>query len=111
MGYDRHNAIIVTGYNLTDVTVAHDFAVNVGASVTDVLTTTVNSWHSFMVGPDGSKEFWTESDEGDKRRVAIIAQLKQYRGLDWAEVQYGDGERETRVVDDSDAEDRAHEGK
>jgi len=59
---------------------------------------------SFAVFPDGSKEGWPESNEGDTKREMFRAYLNRQRWrdgsspLDWAEVQYGDDEGDNKVV-------------
>lgn len=111
MGYDRHNCIVVTTYDTEKGKAAYDQALELFGEqqVTPVLHAPVNQWFTFFVGPDGSKEGWADSDEGDKKREAFIACLRSLRWedgsspLDWAEVQYGDDERVTKVTAHSDS--------
>lgn len=65
--------------------------------VSDISTTPINAVCSFMVGPDGSKEGWPESDEGDAAREAFIAWMNESTSLKWAEVAIGSDDE-----DDSD---------
>lgn len=109
MGYIRHHAIIVTGGDWNDeIKKAHEFAMKLGCTVTEIVLSPVNGYRTFCVVPDGSKEGWSESDSGDGRRDAFVAYCEGTRygdgsgPLDWAEVQYGDEERETLVVRHSD---------
>jgi hypothetical protein len=109
MGYMVHHAIIVTGHN-NAVAKAHGVALDIfDDMVTPIVTSRTNGYLSFMVAPDGSKAGWGESDDGDRRRERFVAYLDQQRyedyssPLDWVEVQYGDDEGDTRIVDDSDA--------
>lgn len=116
MGYIRHHAIIVTApdYDLGNATLreARDFAARNGGLVSEIVQSTINGYQSFVMFPDGSKEGWPESELGDARRAALIAFMdtKRYSDgsgpLDWAEVQYGDDNRETRVIAHSDENER-----
>jgi hypothetical protein len=114
MGYMRHHAIVVTGYD-DRVTEAHRRAADVflPGQVTEVVVSPVNDYRSFMVATDGSKEGWSESDDGDDRRAAFVGWLNDQRygdgssPFDWVVVQYGDDDLETAVVDDVDAARRA----
>jgi hypothetical protein len=108
MGHIRHHAIIVTGTYGDHIEKAHAVAVGLEMSVTPILPATVNATRSFMVGPDGSKEGWDDSDAGDARREHFVAWLNSYRYRDgsaplaWVEVQYGDDDGETVIIRHSD---------
>lgn len=105
MGWDRHHAIIVTGFDHERVANAHRYAVDTGATVTDLILSPLNNWESFVVMPDGSKEGWADSDLGDRRRATIVEYLRQPDNwLDWVEVQYGDDAKETVIIAHSDEE-------
>lgn len=111
MGYMRHHAIIVTSWDDKLIRKAHKVAKEVFAigQVTSVLPDILNGYRSFMVGPDGSKEGWEDSDAGDSARDIFIDWLETQRyddgssALSWVEVQYGDDEKETKICRDSDA--------
>lgn len=68
----------------------------------------MNFYESFFVAPDGSKEFWEISEAGDRLRDEFVAWLNEQRfadgssPFDWVEVQYGDDERETKIIRHSD---------
>ena len=124
MGYMQHHAIIVTSWNEARVAEAHTKAHELfdvpgspgysaaTASITPVTEETMNGYVSFMVAPDGSKEGWDHSDAGDAARAAFIEWLRAQchedgsSKLDWVEVQFGDDEHETCIVNDSDEEAR-----
>ena len=120
MGYIRHHAIIVTssGYDEADAALksVHAHSEVLGAVVTPIVDSKMNGHKSFMVCPDGSKEGWEDSAAGDAARAAIIAYLRstQYEDgsgpLSWAEVQFGDDNRETIIVDHSDKRKAARKG-
>jgi hypothetical protein len=112
MGYMRHHAICVTSWDGDRLAEAHQQARNLcGELVSPIIPGNINGEHSFFVAPDGSKEGWSTSDEGDLNRAALIDFMRQerYAGgyLDWVEVQYGDDERETRIIASSDDDQRA----
>ncbi len=89
MGYIRHHAIVVVGWDGARVAKAHEKAVSLEMQASEVITSHVNAYHSFFVAPDGSKEGWEDSEEGDRRRAEFIAWLKTEPDiwLDWAEVE------------------------
>lgn len=108
MGYIRHHAIVVTGHDewahdstLPTIHEARDAAVDAGCvAVTDVAVSPVNGYASFLVAPDGSKESWKESDEGDTARGQFIEWLRR-RGdggyYDWVEVVLGADDAEALI--------------
>ncbi len=107
MGYIAHNAIIVTGYDPKCVEAARQKAVEVfdARQVSGIVTGVVNSYDSFLVGPDGSKEGWADSHQGDERRAAFLAWLraewKAGNCLEWVELRYGGDEEELAAVTDN----------
>lgn len=115
MGYIRHHGFLVTGgdWSAEAATIAecHTAAVNIfGPAVSPLSPKATNGYQSFAVFPDGSKEGWEESDAGDEQRQRFIAWLRERavysdgsRAVSWVEVQYGDDELHTVIVDDSDA--------
>lgn len=97
MGYMRHHAIIVTGWKDETIEVAHAKAKEIfGDSVTEILPNAINGYRTLFIGPDGSKEWWADSDQGDKRREEFKAWIKEnYKmWLEAAEVQYYDEKNE-----------------
>jgi hypothetical protein len=55
MGHIRHHAIIVTGHDQIDI--IHKKAKSIfGKQVSNAIHSVMNSYSSFIVGPDGSKE-------------------------------------------------------
>lgn len=109
MGYFRHHAIVVTGWG-DYVEKAHDVAkamFRVKASplenhpicpVTDLTDEVVNGYRSFAIMPDGSKEGWDTSDQGEEVRADYVTWLRKTDEVDWAEVQLGDEEHDNRVT-------------
>jgi len=116
MGYMQHHAIIVTSFADERVIAAHAKAIELGMSVTNITGAVTNGYTSFLIGPDGSKEGWGTSDEGDAKRAAMVDYLDAQRyddnstALDWVVVQYGDDEMDTHIVRDGDEHRRAGYG-
>lgn len=110
MGYIRHHAIIVTSFDEGLIQKAYMMALEIfdPQHVSPVIGPVTNAFYTFFVGPDGSKEGWKTSDDGDERRDRFIVWLDMQRhedgstSLDWVEVQYGDDNHETCIVRDSD---------
>lgn len=95
MGYIKHHAIIVIGWDKARTEVARNAALGFFESngqVGEILEAPVNGYASFFIGPDGSKEGWESSDEGDQRRANFLEWLEGNRyedrssSLHWAEV-------------------------
>lgn len=117
MGYMRHHGILVTTFDEKLAATAHAKATEIfGDLVTPLVEARVNGYVSFAVLPlsfavlpDGSKEGWPDSDKGDQQRETFRDWLNTQREedrsscIDWVEVQYGDDEHETCIIDDSDA--------
>jgi len=114
MGYIRHHAIIVTSWDKELLFKAHNRAIEIfdmeTKSISEILTARCNDTYSFFISPDGSKEGWKESQEGDIHREQFKYWLKKQThndgssSLSWVEVQYGDDDNITKIVDSSDDE-------
>ena len=98
MGYMVHHAIIVTSEYKEKIEEAHACAIGIFPEVSDIFPGTANSVGSFFVPPDGSKEGWVHSDDGDERREEFMEYLRGETGLSWAEVQYGDDEGDNKLT-------------
>lgn len=99
MGVMCHHAIVVTcGYG-NHAQQAHDKAVEIfgQTGVSNLSAELVNGNQSFCVWPDGSKEGWSESADGDARRESFVSWLDRQRyedgstPLKWVEVAFGEG--------------------
>ena len=104
MGYTRHHAIVVTSWNDELIKKASLEARKIfGTEVSRLLKGDVNNFMSFMIPPDGSKEGWGESDEGDSRRAKFITWLNDQayddgsNALSFCEFFYGDDEGESSI--------------
>ncbi|MFA5772741.1 MAG: hypothetical protein WC974_08445 [Thermoplasmata archaeon] len=109
MGYNRHNAIIVTSYDEKKITEAQQKAETILSDlVSPIIESRCNNFMTFFVAPDGSKEGWSDSDIGDIQRNLFTKWLDEQRyddnstSIDWVEVQYGDDNYETKIIRDGD---------
>jgi len=108
MGYMSHHAIVVTSWSDEYIQSAHALATGIFPSVSSVLRSQVNDYWSFFIPPDGSKDGWKESSDGDTRREQFIKRLREQYCEDgsshvtWAEVQYGDDNKDSKVTRSSD---------
>ena len=107
MGYMRHHAIVVTSCNEELLTEAHKKASEIFSQVAPVTPETVNGYVSFLIAPDGSKEGWSHSEQGDKARDAFIKYLEAQRyddgsiSINYVEVQFGDDDGVTNIIRNS----------
>lgn len=103
MGYIKHHAIVVTGFRGKDVEAAHRAAENAGCVVTPFTDAQTNGYRSFLVAPDGSKEGWDTSLDGDSARERFKEYLAgaEERGqyLEWVEVAYGSDDADAKITD------------
>lgn len=95
MGNVSHHAIVVTSWKRDVLKDARKYAKKLKLEVTEIVESKWNSFATFVVLPDGSKEGWRESIDGDDRRAKLKERLLSYRYddksscLEWVEVQYG----------------------
>jgi|SRR6478609_4114509 len=105
MGYIRHHAIVVTGSNSYNAKQGkgefdkvHTKAKKIfGNMVSEIIASDVNGYLSFLIAPDGSKEGWPDSNEGDERRAQFVEYMKKNNPCDYVEVMYGDDEHQCFV--------------
>jgi hypothetical protein len=108
MGYMRHHAIVVTSWKKSLLNEAHQKALQIFKWVSSISPETVNGYQSFFIPPDGSKEGWPDSDEGDSDRKEFIEwlDLQRYQDkstpLDWVEIQYADEDYDNKITRHSD---------
>lgn len=105
MGYIRHDAIVVTSWDEKYLLPAIAKAVELGLPCSEIVESPVNSYCSFLIAPDGSKEGWDESAKGDAAREAWKAWANAAYTNDglycqWAHISYaGDESDDTKLVD------------
>ena len=114
MSYMVHHAIIVTSWDKPRLSKMHEYACRLFPAVSDILASIITGYQSFFIPTDGSKDGWKEDDdlyrlEADHNRREFIKLLKaeEYDDdhssvLHWAEVQYGDDNMQTLVLQSSD---------
>ncbi len=100
----KNHAIIVTGTYGGHVEQAQKIARGVFPWVSDLSPAVLNGSRSFFVPPDGSKEHWEASTDGDNRRAEFKRYLREQAlahgegSLSWVEVLYGGDVRTAAVV-------------
>lgn len=97
MGYIKHDSIIVVGFD-ERVVKAHDRAIIQFKSLTSNLVEGgMNGYVSFFIGPDGSNEGWSSSEEFDKKRIKYKKFLDRLE-LKWVHVAIGnDYKQDTKI--------------
>jgi len=93
MGYMMHHSIAVSSSDDKLVKKARKKALDIfgDGMVTEILHASLNGYDSFFVGPDGSKEGWSDSNEMDSLRAMFIR---------WIDKQaYDDGSNCLRFVE------------
>jgi hypothetical protein len=101
MGYIAHNAIVVTSCGKADIYAAAKKARDLGLTIVGPpVKEAVNGYRSFLICPDGSKEGWDTSNEGDERRSEWKAWLRaSNHDAEWCEVRYGYDDGAATVAD------------
>lgn len=110
MGYIRHNAIIVTVYE-DHAQAVHETACAIcGDLVSDRVKAQMNGYQTFLIAPDGSKEGWSHSNDGDDRRSRFRTALREMADnwwCEWVEIAYGNDDAGAKVVASSWADSTA----
>jgi hypothetical protein len=102
MGYIMHHAIVVTSWDDERIEKAWKKAKECGCEVTAIVGPFTNGYCSFLVPPDGSKEGWDRSYEGDSARESFKAWLKENRDgnwWEWTEIRYGSDGENAEITD------------
>lgn len=101
MGYIKHNAIIATTWQTEAADGLVDYAKRVGAEAIRGEERT-NGYVTVCITPDGSKEGWESSNEGDGQRGLLRQWLEgadmQGFYFEWCEVGYGNDDGGATVV-------------
>ena len=125
MGYIKHHTIVVTGWQDEKIKEAHLKAKEVfeknfesepyekpfaSRLVSEIIQGLTNGQSSFFIAPDGSREGWATSDNGDNARKEFLDWLlKSDNYCDYVEVIFGGDDEHERIVrskdTDLDAED------
>ncbi|MEQ8227924.1 MAG: hypothetical protein RIA64_07550 [Rhodospirillales bacterium] len=103
MGHLREHAIVVSGELYEHLDAAHKLATAIFPWVSPISPKAVNGNRAFFIPPDGSKEGWRESIDGDNRRAAFKDAMRDAGNYSaWVEVMYGDDYGTDAVVVDDD---------
>lgn len=90
MGYMSHNAIVCVFFSRDRAELCHAKAKEIfGENVSEITKEVTNGYCSFLVPPDGSKEGWSESYNGDMRRDEFkkwLTETKEQHWCDWVEI-------------------------
>jgi hypothetical protein len=86
MGWIRHHAILITSWDKDKIEADRDLALDLRMAATEIIESPINGYMSFFIAPDGSKEGWEDSDDGDEAREKFIAGCCC---ADVVEVEYG----------------------
>lgn len=103
MGYVLHHAIVATCWQDGAAEKLRDHAESVGAEAL-VGKEQTNGYRTVCITPDGSKEGWDASEEGNKQRRQIVEWLRTNADetyFEWCEVKYGDDDGRADVSDDA----------
>lgn len=107
MGYIRHDAIVATSWNEDHLRKARTKAEELGLEVSELVAGRMNGQQAFLIAPDGSKEGWQDSDDGDAQREAWKSWMRAQEEMwvDWAHVNFGgDDDDYSTLRDHSGAE-------
>lgn len=99
MGYIAHHAMIVTSYDVDLIEKAHTYAESLGLWPSEIFRSQVNLYYTFLIPPDGSKEGWPASDDGNDRRERMREFLKADSSMEWVEVRYGGDEPDRASIE------------
>lgn len=105
MGYMRGHTIVVDSWNAEMIATAQAKATTIFPWVSPLSPPAVNMHQAFFIPPDGSKEGWADSEDGDRRRSDFKQWLREQSyedgstALRWVEVQFADDENVTVVID------------
>ena len=99
MGEFRHHSIIITSMFDGETEKAHEMAIEIfGKGSVSESIPTMNGFQTFFIPPDGSKEYWSNSLEGDTKRNSYKEWLSTNFSGEWVEVEYGCEGGEQSVV-------------
>lgn len=108
MGFIRHHAMIVTDWDTDRIQDLHRFATLCNLNPTPIMDSPYNGFRTFFIPPDGSKEGWQHSHDGDEERRRFKQFIrKRHPYCDWTEISYGGDDGHSQVEDDCTKKDLA----
>jgi len=104
MGYIKQHTIVVTAYD-NGIIKAHEEATRIfGEMCSPIIPSKMNGYKSFFIAPDGSKEGWADSNEGDLKRDEFVNWINSCayedgsNSVDFVELFYGEDNGRCSVV-------------
>ena len=110
----RHHTIIITGNDKAKLERLRNEIINLYKEkmeakkgftlVSPIVDSLINNFCTFFIAPDGSKEGYESSEDGDIIRKYVIELLKKQKDADgedlfrFVEVFYGDDNKECRIL-------------
>jgi hypothetical protein len=121
MGYIKHNAIIVIGWQDDKVLESRNKAIQIfdeyfsdepivkpygSKLVSEIIPGLTNGQSSFFIAPDGSKEGWETSQNGDRAREEFCKWLDSDPDnyCDYIEVRFGGDDSREMIVRSKDVD-------
>lgn len=113
MGYIKHNAIVVTHWQKEKMEEAREKAIEIFGGtfkdewgvrdgkclISELMEGVTNGQFTFFLAPDGSKEGWATSKNGDTARQAFLNWLRDADNyVDYIEVQFGGDDDSEYIV-------------
>jgi len=115
MGYIKHNAIIVTGWQDDKILESRNKAIEIfdehfsgepivrpygSKLVSEIIPSLANGQYSFFIAPDGSKEGWETSENGDRAREEFCKWLNSdpNNHCDYIEVRFGGDDDNNSII-------------
>ncbi len=110
MGYIRHNAVVITGWEVKELGEAHDKALEIFGKyefeqlVSERISGVANGQQSFFIAPDGSKEGWDTSDKCDEARKEFLDWLCKQNSCEYVEIRFGGDDTKVEIIRDRDSD-------
>ncbi len=114
MGYIKHHTIIVTHYEYEEIVEVHKKAKEIfeknfenetyekpfgSKLVSEIIKGLANYQNSFFIAPDGSKEGWGISNNGNNARKEFLDWLQKYdRDCDYIEITFGGDDKSEKII-------------
>lgn len=97
--------VITSAFN-EEIKEVRKFAELCNLNPTDIMDSPYNGYMTFFIPPDGSKEGWQPSNDGDEERNRFKRFIrKRHLYLDWTEISYGGDDGYSKVEDDCSKKD------
>lgn len=110
----KHHTIVITSNEKPKLESLRNAIINLykekmeakkgGQLVTPLFESLINNFNTFYVIPDGSKEGYDASDDGDLIRKLIVQLCEKYKEADgsnpirYAELYYGDDDNKSEIL-------------